>query len=118
MKKPADQKPDFCSMFGVFNLREGIELPEFKLAYNAFCIHLSQRGYVHSSRVWRRAYHSGYDANFLEFSIIVEMCFHNYAASLECWRYVEANEEPIRTLHVAMNKKVMEARFVLCREGT
>jgi hypothetical protein len=105
-------------MFGVFNLRKGVDLQTFKQAFDAFCIHLTQRGYVHSFRVWKRAHHSGYDANFPDVEVMVEMSFHDHGASLACWDYVEAHQEPIRTLHIAVNGKVTDARFVLFQEVT
>jgi len=112
------QQTEFCSMFGAFNLREGIELSAFKRAYDAFCEHLSQQGYVHSWRMWERTYHSGYDTRFPEVTVMVEMCFHDHDASLASWDYVEAAEEPLRILHVAVNSKVQDTLFVLYREIT
>lgn len=103
-------------MFGAFNLRSGIDLLTFKKAYDGLCEHLNQQGYVHSWRIWERAYHSGYDTRFPEVAVMVEMCFHDHDASLACWDYVEAGEEPLQTLHVAVNSKVVDSLFVLYRE--
>ena len=47
---------------------------------------------------------------------MVEMCFHNHDASLASWDYVEAAEEPLRTLQVAVNSKVQDSLFVLYRD--
>ncbi len=107
---------EYYSMFGAFNLREGIELSAFKQVYDTFCEHLNQQGYVHSWRLWKRAYHSGYDAQFPDVGVMVEMCFHDHAASLASWGYVKADEEPMRSLHVAVNTKVIDAFFVLFEE--
>ncbi len=105
-----------CSLFGAFNLREGISLQEFKQAYDAMCEHLRQQGYLQRWRIWERAYHSGYDARFPEVEVMVEMCFHNHEASLTSWDYVEAADEPLRSLHTDVNNKVVDAMFVLFRD--
>jgi hypothetical protein len=107
-----------CSMFGMFNLRGGIDLPAFKTDYDALCEHLNLEGYLISWRMWERAYHHGYDAGYPEVAVMIEMCFHDHAASLACWDYVEANEEPLKTLHMAVNSKVENSMFVLHREVT
>lgn len=104
---------DYCSMFGAFNLRKGKTISTFKQAFDAFCEDLKTEGYLHSWRLWERAYHEGYDTKFPDVGILLEMCFHNHNASLECWDYVEAGSEPMKTLHVAMNRQVQDAIFAL-----
>lgn len=112
------QVSEKCSMFGAFNLREGVNLQDFKQAYDALCEHLSQQGYVHSWRIWNRANHAGYDARFPEVEVMVEMCFHDHDASLASWDYLETPDEPSRSLHKAVNTKVIDASFVLLRQLT
>lgn len=108
---------DTCSMLGAFNLRKGYDLETFKAAFDAFCDHLTQTGYLHSHRLWQRAYHSGYDTLFPNARIVIEMRFHSHQASLDAWDYVEDHCEPLRSLHVAMNKQVTETHFVLLHEA-
>lgn len=103
-------------MFGAFNLRSGCDLASFKAAYDPYCEHLKERGYLQSWRVWRRAYHDGYDARFPEVSVLIEMRFHDHAAALACWDYVEAGSEPMKSLHVAANRQVTEPIFALWHE--
>ena len=107
---------EFCSMFSAFNLCEGKDLSSFKQAFNAFCEHLRQSGYLHSWRLWERAYHEGYDTRFPDVGVILEMCFQDHQTSLHAWDYIEAGSEPIKTLHYAMYSQVRDAHFVLCNE--
>lgn len=100
-----DQTPDTCSMLGAFNLRSGCTLATFKTA-----------GYVSSHRLWKRAYHEGYDTRFPDADIVLEMCFHNHQASLDAWEYVGDHTEPLRTLQIAMNKQIKDMHFVLLHE--
>ncbi len=111
-----EKSSDTCSMFGAFKLRTGYDLETFKAAFDAFCEHLKQTGYLHSHRLWQRAYHEGYDTRFPNAGIVLEMCFHHHQASLDAWDYVEARSEPLRSLHIAMNKQVKETHFVLLHE--
>ena len=105
-----------CSMFGGFNLRDGNDLASFKSAYDAFCLHLKDQGYVTSWRVWKRAYHDGYDSNFPDVAVMIEMAFPDHAASLACWDYVESQSEPMHSLHLATNIQVKDTFFTLMQE--
>ncbi len=102
-----------CSMFGAFNLQDGQTISSFEQAFDAFCNHLKSEGYVHSWKVWNRAYHEGYGARFPNVEVLVEMCFHDHQASLRCWDYVESGSEPMNALHVAVNRQVKDAMFAL-----
>ncbi|MEM9104672.1 MAG: DUF6614 family protein [Pseudomonadota bacterium] len=103
-----------CSMLGTFNLRGNADLKSFRSAFDALCAHLRRKGHLQSWRLWQRAYHPGYDANFPETSIIIEMCFHNHDEALECWDYFETGGDTVNPLHRAVNSKVCDAHFVLC----
>ncbi len=111
-----EQTPNTCSMFGAFNLRSGYDLTTFKAAFDAFCDHLNEAGYLISHRLWRRARHEGYDTRFPDVAVVLEMRFHSYQASLDAWDYVGMRTEPLNGLHVAMNKQVQETHFVLLHE--
>ncbi len=103
-------------MFGAFNLKDPKGLKHFKEAFDAFCEHLKLEGYLHSWRLWERTPHEGYDNGFPEITILLEMCFHDQKASLDCWDYVEAGSKPMKTLHIAMRCKIKESIFALYRE--
>ncbi len=105
-----------CSMLGTFNLRSNTDLRAFRAAFDSLCEHLRRRGHLHSWRIWQRAHHPGYDANFPDTSIIMEMCFHNHDEALECWNYFETGGDDINPLHRAVNRKVCDAHFVLCMQ--
>ncbi|MCR9139438.1 MAG: hypothetical protein NXI27_25785 [Alphaproteobacteria bacterium] len=91
-------------------------MASFQEAFDAFCEHLKSKGYLHSWRLWQRTPHEGYDSGFPDLAILLEMCFHNHQASLDCWDYVEAGTAPLNTLHVAMNRQIQEAMFALYHE--
>lgn len=105
-----------CSMFGTFNLRSETDIAAFKRSFDGLCAHLKTEGYLHSWRVWERVYHEGYDARFPSTSVILEMCFHDDAASYDNWDYIQSGGEPVRSLHAAVTRQVTDAHFVLCRE--
>ena len=107
---------EYCSMFGAFNLRHDVELSAFKYSFDAFCEHFHQQGHVHSWRLWERAFHKGYDSNFPDVRIMLEMCFHNYEASLISWDLIEEGGEPLKSLHIHVIEKVVDSIFVLHRE--
>ena len=103
-----------CSMFGTFNLRSGSDLASFKQAFYALCEHLRDKEHLQSWRLWERAYHEGYDADFPDTSIVIEMCFHDRQAALESWGYLESGVNPVGSLHFAVTSQVKDTHFVLC----
>lgn len=109
----SNSNAEYCSMFGAFNLRKGKDIFSFKQAFDAFCEHLCAEGYLRSWRLCKRAYHEGYDSGFPDVEVLLEMCFHDHKTSLVCWDYVEAGSEPMKTLHVEMNRQVHDAIFAL-----
>lgn len=104
---------DSCSMFGAFNLRDRQTISSFEQSFDAFCEHLKSKGYVHSWKVWERAYDDGYDSQFPNVEILVEMCFYDHQASQHSWDYVESGSEPIKTLHIAVIRQINDAMFAL-----
>lgn len=103
-------------MFGAFNLRSDNNLFAFQQAFDAFCEHLKEADYLKSWRLWERAYHEGYDMNFSNVSVLLEMRFHDHKSALDAWDYVESKSEPMHRLHVAMNTQITNTHFVLCNE--
>ena len=103
------------TMHGLFDLKEGITGGAYRDALDAFCRHLRDRGYVLSWAFMRRSPHPGYDRNPPETAFHVSIDFPDCATAEACYRYVAADEEPLRTLHRTMNSKVVAAttRFFL-----
>ena len=103
-------------MFGAFDLKPGIDAAKFQTAFDAFCRHLKEQGYNTSWRMWKRSPHDGYDNGAPNVAYLLEMTFHSHQASLDCWDYVERDEEPLKSLHRAVNQKVIDAKFALYQE--
>jgi hypothetical protein len=103
------------TMHGLFDLRPGIETGAYREAFEAFCRHLQEQGYVTRWSFMRRSPHQGYDRNPPETAYYVSIDFPDRGTAEACYRYVAANTEPLRSLHVAMNSKVTAAttRFFL-----
>ena len=70
-------------------------------------------GLLESWAVFSRHPHSGYDAMPPDQSCLVEMHFKNPTQAQACYDYVEADQEPLRSLHRTMNKKVTDTIFAL-----
>lgn len=103
------------TMHGLFDLKPGIEVHAYHDAFEAFCRHLQAQGYVTAWSFMRRAPHPGYDRNPPETLYYVSIDFLDRDTAEACYRYVAADEEPLRTLHRTMNSKVVPAttRFFL-----
>ena len=103
------------TMHGLFDLKPGIDLQDYRNALEAFCRHLQAQGYVAGWSLMRRSPHPGYDRNPPETAYYVSIDFPDRAQAENCYRYVAANEEPLRSLHRTMNAKVVPTttRFFL-----
>jgi hypothetical protein len=95
------------TMHGLFDLKPGITAEAYGAAFEAFCRHLKDQGYVTDWRFMRRAPHPGYDRNPPESGFYVGIDFPDRETADECYRYVAADAEPLRTLHRTMNSKVV-----------
>ncbi|MEM1021484.1 MAG: DUF6614 family protein [Pseudomonadota bacterium] len=100
-------------MFGAFNLKKGADITTFQTAFDAFCEDLQEAGFVTHWRLWQRAYHDGYDADFPDLAILVEVCFKSRAAAEDSWAYIEAAQGPIQGLHMGVNAQLTQSMFVL-----
>jgi hypothetical protein len=96
-------------MHGLFDLRPGIEAGDYRAAFEAFCQHLRQQGYVTGWSFMRRSPHAGYDRKPPETTFHVGIDFPDRSRAEDCFRYIAANQEPLRSLHIAMNAKVVTA---------
>src|SRR3954463_8818386 len=103
------------TMHGLFDLLEGVEVSAYRAAFAAFCLHLQQQGYVTAWSFMGRTPHAGYDRNPPDTAFYVSIVFPDRARAEACYRYVAADEEPLRMLHKAMNSKVVPTttRFFL-----
>lgn len=107
-----------AAMFGVFDLKEGCTLATFRAAFAAFSEHLQARGFLTTWRVFKRSRGTGYDADFPDREIMVEMCFVSRAAALESWDYVAAGGEGVSALHRRVNAQLSQFMFVLFEDVT
>ena len=107
------------TMHGLFDLKPEIELGAYRAAFEAFCRHLQEQGYVKQWRFMRRSSHPGYDRNSPETAYYVSIDFPDRVLAEACYRYVAADQEPLRSLHRAMNSKVVPTttRFFLTEDA-
>ena len=105
-------------LHGLFDLKEGVAEAEFKQAFGAFVGHLEAKGFVAQNRLMRREPHEGFERSRPQQTYYVAIEFPNLALEQACYEYVAADQEPIRTLHRAMNSKVEpgSASFFLCSD--
>jgi hypothetical protein len=95
-----------ATLHGLFTLEDRVSEQEFLSASEAFFGHLEERGFVRGHRVMRRQRLDGFGAALPDFEYHVEIGFPNLEQELACYNYVKRNEEPVRSLHRAMNSKV------------
>lgn len=103
------------TLHGLFDLKPGIAPDAYRAAFEAFCLHLRDQGYVACWSFMRRAPHPGYDREPPATAFAVGIDFPDRAAADACYRYVVADQEPLRGLHRSMNSKVVPTttRFFL-----
>ena len=95
-----------ATLHGLFTLVDGVSEQEFLSAFAAFYGHLKERGFVRSYRVMRRQSLDGFGAALPDFDYHVEIEFPKLEKDQACYDYAKKNEEPIRSLHRAVNSKV------------
>jgi hypothetical protein len=100
------EKQKGAALHGLFTLKAGISEPNFLSAFEAFYGHLKDMGYVRSYRMMRRQPLDGFGAPMPEFDYHVELEFASLEQDQACYDYVKKDEEPVRSLHRAMNSMV------------
>jgi hypothetical protein len=107
-------------LHGTFDLKDGISGSAYSQAFTAFCAHLQAMDYVASWSFGRRVAHSGYERLAPDGSYYTAIDFSDMAAAQDCYDYVAEDEEPIRSLHRAVNSIVDPAstRFFLTEAFT
>lgn len=98
-------------LHGLFDLRLGVSVEDFRSAFQAFHGHLRTKHFVRSARFMRHEPHGGYDSSPPKTAFYIAMEFVDREQAERCWSYVEADREPLHTLHSSMNKLVQTARF-------
>jgi hypothetical protein len=105
-------------MHALFDLKRDVAEGDFRKSLEDFCRHLQGEGYVIDWRWMRQIVPEGpafprpTQTHFVAFEFLDE------AVEQDCYQYVAANAEPIRTLHRAMNSKVERgsAMFFVCSD--
>ena len=116
-----DNRPE-AVFSGVFILRDGVSEAEFLPTILAFYQHLIDAGFARAYRVLRRLPLEGFGKTLPPFTYRGELQYPDSEQEDAAYAYVKKDEEPIRSLHRAMNSKVRrEADFFLevcvCRSG-
>jgi hypothetical protein len=105
-KEDEMEKVSGAVFHGLFKLMDGVTEAEFLLAFDAFYSHLVEMGYARNYRVMRRHPLDGFGNTLPPFEYLAEVEFPTLAEDQACYEYVKRNEEPVRSLHRAMNSKV------------
>jgi hypothetical protein len=94
---------------GLFRLRDGVTEAEFLPTLEAFYSHLVEMGFARSYRLMRRVPLKGFGATLPSFEYHAEIEFPGLEEDEACYQYVQKDEEPVRSLHRAMNSKVQRS---------
>ena len=105
-------------LHALFDLKPGVTEGEFRRALEDFCGHLQMECYVIDWRWMRQIIPPGPAFPRPTQTQFVVFEFLDQEAEQRCYDYVALNEEPIRTLHRAMNSKVERgsAMFFVCTD--
>ena len=95
------------------SLKDGVNDLEFVAAVKDFLGRLQQDGQLESFRITRRKLGLGLE-ELLEFHIMVE--FRDLAQFDQTFGMVAARDEPIESLHHAVNSRVARVKFALYRD--
>ena len=102
-------------LHGNFDLEEGKAVAEFARAFDAFCGHLREMGFVILWSFARRMPHTGYDNTPPETACFISISFTDRERADACFAYVMADEEPLHSVHLAVHSSIVKetARFYL-----
>jgi Family of unknown function (DUF6614) len=90
----------------LFSLKEEVTEAEFLPAFEAFYGHLVTIGFAHCFRIMRRQSLDGFGKTLPDFEYHAELEFPSLTEDRACYEYVKKDEEPVRSLHRAVNSKV------------
>jgi hypothetical protein len=99
-------QPSAAILHGVFSLKDGVNEAKFKHAFDAFASHLKDQGYATAWRLMKRKPMPEFSRSLPEFSWYAAIGFPSLEWDAACYDYVQKNEEPVKSLHLAMNSKV------------
>src|SRR5215510_12832100 len=87
----------------LFSLRQGTIEEDFFSALRIFYQHLHDIGYACGYRCLKRLPLAGFGHNLPDFDYQVIIEFADAETEAACYDYVRKNQEPVRSLHLAMN---------------
>jgi hypothetical protein len=91
---------------GLFSLADGATEQSFLAAFHAFYGHPAEIGFVCGYHVTRHQPLGGFGAKLPAFAYHVEIAFPSPAHDQAWYDCVRRNDEPVRSLHRAMNTQV------------
>jgi hypothetical protein len=94
---------------GVFKMREGVSEEEFLPTLKAFYEHLIEMGFASGYRILRREALEGFGRTLPAFTYRGALIYPDIAREHASYAYVRQNGEPVRSLHHAMNSKVVRS---------
>ena len=103
-------------MHGLFDLKPDCSHSQFKSAFDDFCAHLKQQKLLNSWRYMQRTPHDIYDARPPVTEFYVAMEFIDADQAEQSKDYVVNNQEPVSSLHLAVNSKVINTQFFLSED--
>jgi hypothetical protein len=83
---------------GVFELREGVSEEEF--------LHFIDQGFASEYLILKRQVLDGFGKTLPAFTYRGELVYRDMEREQAAYEYVKQNDEPVRSLHHAMNTKV------------
>jgi hypothetical protein len=104
-------------LHSLFELQDNSAEPEFRAAFDYYVNHLIRMGFARSGRVMRRQPLDGFGAKLPDFGYYAAIEFDDLEREQACYDYVARNDEPVRSIHGAMNSKVKHGSahfFVSC----
>ena len=95
-----------ASLHGLFTLKDEADWGEFRAALGVYVAHLQEKGFAQSWRLMRHKPMPQFDRGLPPFALYAAIDFPDLAHEQACYDYVARNDEPVRSLHHAMNKHV------------
>ena len=105
-------------LHALFDLKPDVAEGDFRKALEDFCAHLQESDYMLGWRWMRQIVPPGPPFPRPTQKHFVAFEFTDEETEQRCYDYVAVNDEPIRTLHRAMNSKVQggTAMFFVCAD--
>jgi len=91
---------------GVFELREGVSEEEFLPTLKAFFQHFIDQGFASEYLILKREVLNGFGKTLPAFTYRGAVIYRDMEREQAAYEYVKQNDEPVRSLHHAMNTKV------------